>query len=210
VSAVDVLLRERRALCDSLRDVGPDAPTLCAGWLTADLAAHLVARERRPDAGPGIVLGGPFARHLQNVMDAIKARGYDAMVQTLRDGPPWWFRVGPMASANVVENWIHHEDVRRANGRGPRPPDGEIDAVLWDSLRMSTFIARRRIKGAGLVLKTPDGRERTVKDAEPRVTINGAPGELVLFMSGRQEAADVSYDGDPAAVALIRATKLGL
>ena len=32
---------ERSALVASLRDAGPDAPTLCAGWTTRDLAAHL-------------------------------------------------------------------------------------------------------------------------------------------------------------------------
>ena len=47
---------EREALCDLLTDLGPEAPTLCAGWRTRDLAAHLVLRERRPDAAPGILL----------------------------------------------------------------------------------------------------------------------------------------------------------
>lgn len=47
---------ERLALCETLRAVGPDAPTLCEGWLTRDLAAHLVLRESRPDAAPGIVV----------------------------------------------------------------------------------------------------------------------------------------------------------
>ena len=36
----------------------PDAPTLCEGWKTRDLAAHLVVRERRPDATLGIAV--PF------------------------------------------------------------------------------------------------------------------------------------------------------
>jgi uncharacterized protein (TIGR03085 family) len=210
MSAVDVLLRERRDLCDTLAEVGPDAPTLCAGWRTADLAAHLVARERRPDAGPGIIFGGPFARHTQQVMDRVKAGGYETMLATLRNGPPRWFRIGPLASANVVENWVHHEDVRRPNGHGPRPPAPDTDDILWASLRMSALIARRRVNRAGLVLRTPDGRRRAVKDAEPRVTITGAPGELVLFMTGRQDAADVTYDGEPDAVALVRAVKLGL
>jgi uncharacterized protein (TIGR03085 family) len=115
-----------------------------------------------------------------------------------------------MAAANVVENWVHHEDVRRANGQGPRPADADVDDTLWRSLRLSAFIARRKLKGAGLVLSTRDGRELVVKDAEPRVTIVGNPGELVLFMTGRQESADVHLDGTPEAVALVRATKLGI
>src|SRR5690349_11008507 len=47
---------ERAALCDLLVTVGPDAPTLCEGWTTRDLAAHLAVRDRRPDAAAGIVL----------------------------------------------------------------------------------------------------------------------------------------------------------
>ena len=45
--------RERAALVTTMRAVGPDAPTLCGDWTTRDLAAHLVLRERRPDAAPG-------------------------------------------------------------------------------------------------------------------------------------------------------------
>jgi uncharacterized protein (TIGR03085 family) len=210
VSAVDVLLKERAALCDTLAQYGAEAPTLCEGWLTADLAAHLLTREKRPDAGLGIVLPGPFAKHTQRVLDQYKAKGYDVMVQELRHGPPMFFRVGPMTALNVGENWIHNEDVRRANGEGPRPADPEVDDILWNSLKASTLIARRKLKTVGLVLKTPEGQERVVKQADPLVTMVGAPGELVLFMSGRKEAADVHLDGPHEAVAIVLATKLGI
>ena len=32
--------RERTALADLLEELGPDAPTLCAGWSAIDLATH--------------------------------------------------------------------------------------------------------------------------------------------------------------------------
>ena len=48
--------RERAALVNTMRAVGPDAPTLCGEWTTRDLAAHLVLRERRPDAAAGILV----------------------------------------------------------------------------------------------------------------------------------------------------------
>jgi len=210
VSATDVLLAERAALCDSLAKYGAEAPTLCEGWLTADLAAHLLAREKRPDAGLGIVLPGPFAKHMQRVMEQYKAKGYDVMVQELRHGPPKYFRVGPMAALNVGENWIHNEDVRRANGEAPRPADPEVDDILWNSLKTGALVARRKLKSVGLVLKQPDGQERVVKQADPLVTVVGAPGELVLFMAGRKEAADVHLDGPHEAVAIVLATKLGI
>ena len=74
MSATQVLLTERAALCDTLEKFGADAPTLCEGWTTLDLAAHLVAREARSDAAAGLVV--PFlALHLQKVMDQYKAKG---------------------------------------------------------------------------------------------------------------------------------------
>lgn len=39
---------ERYALAATFREVGPGAPTLCAGWRSEDLLAHLVLRETRP------------------------------------------------------------------------------------------------------------------------------------------------------------------
>jgi uncharacterized protein (TIGR03085 family) len=208
--AVDVLLGERAALCDTLARTGPEAPTLCEGWLTLDLAAHLVARETRADAALGLVLPGPFARHMQHVMDRCKARGYDALVARLRSGPPWLHRQGPLAAANVNENFVHHEDVRRANGEGPRNLDAPLDAVLWRVLSFGARIARRRVKGAALVLRTPDGRELIVSTDGPTVTLTGPVGELALFMGGRKEAADVTLDGDHTAVAIVLAARFGV
>ena len=40
--------RERAALSDDLLRIGPDRPTLCEGWKTRDLLAHLLVRERQP------------------------------------------------------------------------------------------------------------------------------------------------------------------
>ncbi len=71
MGATEVLLKERAALCDTLDKYGPDAPTLCVGWTTLDLAAHLVAREARSDAALGLVVP-PLAGHLQNVMDKLQ------------------------------------------------------------------------------------------------------------------------------------------
>jgi uncharacterized protein (TIGR03085 family) len=210
MGATELLRAERAALCDTFDAVGPDAPTLCEGWDTSDLAAHLLVRETRPDAAIGILLPGPFARHTANVMAHVEGRGYAAMVAALRSGPPIWFRAGPMAAPNVIENWIHHEDIRRARGDGPRPSQPELDDVLWSSLGLSGRIAAHRVRSVGLELRTPDGRTRVLSAREPKVTLTGSPGELVLFLSGRKEAAVVEYDGPPEAVALVIAAKLGI
>ncbi len=79
---------ERRALCALLDETGPEAPTMCEGWTTLDLAAHLVLREHRPDAAAGM-LGGPLARYTDRVRNKIAARTpYARLVQIIRDGPP--------------------------------------------------------------------------------------------------------------------------
>jgi uncharacterized protein (TIGR03085 family) len=209
MSATEILLEERKALCDTFDAVGPDAPTLDEGWTTTELASHLLVRETRPDAALGLVLPGPFKAHLNNVMGHVAQRGYGEVVGALRNGPPFLFRSGPMAAPNVVENWIHHEDVLRARGDGPREASDELDNVLWGSLGLSGFIAGRRVK-VGLELRTPDGRSRVLRKADPTVVITGAPGELVLFMSGRKENALVETEGPHEAVALVLATRFGI
>lgn len=209
MSSTEILLRERAALCDTFEKFGADAPTLCEGWLTLDLAAHLVAREARSDAAVGLVFK-PLAGHLQKVMDGYKARGYDALVAMLRTGPPVMHRYGPLATANVNENFIHHEDVRRANGESPRQLDADIDAVLWKMLGFGARLAKREVKGAALTLRTPDGRDRVVSTEGKAVTMTGEPGELSLFMAGRQGAAVVELNGDAEGIAIVRAAKFGV
>lgn len=210
MTATEVLLAERAALCDTFEKYGADAPTLCEGWTAVDLAAHMVVREARADAAAGLVLPGPFARHLDNVQAQYRKKGFDTLVRMLRSGPPWMHRTGPLAVANVNENYIHHEDLRRANGEGPRVLDPDTDAILWKMLGLGARLAKRRVKGAGLVLRTPDGRERVVSSDGPLVTLTGAPSELTLFMAGRKEAAEVTHDGDPAAVAIVIAAEFGI
>ena len=77
---IPVARAERQALCDTLLEIGPDAPTLCDPWLTRDLAAHLVIRERRPDAALGIsvpALAGHTERTQKHYADGEWARLVD-------------------------------------------------------------------------------------------------------------------------------------
>jgi uncharacterized protein (TIGR03085 family) len=207
MSATGILLKERAALCDTFEKFGPDAPTLCDSWLTLELAAHLVAREARSDAALGLVV--PFlAGHLQRVMDRYKAKGYETLVGMLRTGPPWMHRTGPLATANVTENFIHHEDVRRASGESPRALDREMEDVMWKMLGFG--FSKKSVPGAALTLRTPDGREKVLTKEGAPVVLTGESGELVLFMSGRKEAAVVTHDGAHDAVAIVLAAKFGV
>src|ERR1700753_2819253 len=69
---MSIVQRERAAMVATFRAVGPDAPTLCEGWTTRDLTAHLLVRERRPDALPGILFA-PLASHTARVQDKLIA-----------------------------------------------------------------------------------------------------------------------------------------
>jgi uncharacterized protein (TIGR03085 family) len=199
---------ERAALCDTLERLGPHAPTLCEGWTTADLAAHLVVRERKPLAGPGILLGGPFASYTASAMEKEKAKGYDVLLATLRGGPPAFMK-STMAALNVNENWIHHEDARRANGDAPRPEDPDTAAVLAGVIRRTGKFGTRRIKPCGLALELPD-QMIIVRSGHPTAVMHGAIGECVLYLAGRRDAALVTLEGDPGAIETVRTAKLGV
>jgi uncharacterized protein (TIGR03085 family) len=205
--ATQVLLKERAAMCDTFEKFGPDAPTLCKGWNTLDLASHLVAREARSDAAIGLVV--PFlAGHLQNVMDKYKAKGYEPLIAMLRTGPPWMHRTGPLATANVNENFVHHEDVRRPAGEPPRELEPEMEQILWKMLGFG--MSKKSIPGVALSLQAPGLGEKSVTKVGTPVVMSGAAGELTLYLQGRKGAAVVNFDGPDEAIAVMRNAKFGV
>jgi uncharacterized protein (TIGR03085 family) len=205
---------ERARLADALAAAGPAAPTLCAGWTTRDLAAHLVARERRPDSTPGLVLSA-LSGWTERVRRGYAARPYDELVGLVRSGPP---RTSPFALpgvdrvANLTEHFVHCEDVLRgaqdAPPAAPHRPEPAVADALWGVLRVR---ARSLVGRAGVpvVLATPDGREHRVGSG-PAVRLVGEPGELVLVAFGRGAHAAVRREGDAAALAALAAADLGV
>ena len=207
--------RERIALCALLEQTGPDAPTLCGGWTTGDLAAHLVLREHRPDAAAG-VLGGPLARHTARVQRRLRDRTpFADLVAAIRSGPPR-FSVFGLAGMderlNGLEYFVHHEDIRRAApGWAPRElPAGQADA-LWQQLRTARRMLRRLPVGIELARDdTANGSLRlTAKNATPAVTVIGPPAELAMWVFGRTSAASIRFDGTEPAVARLAGTRWG-
>src|SRR6476661_6463955 len=138
---------ERAALCDTLEAVGPDAPTLCDPWTTAQLAAHLVIRDRRPDLAAGVVVPALAAR-LEHARRDYAARTWPEMVGLVRSGPPIWspaWLVPVNEAVNLVEFFVHHEDVLRAGAVGPqRVVSDELQAALWARLRRLARVLFRR------------------------------------------------------------------
>ncbi|AZS87834.1 TIGR03085 family metal-binding protein [Streptomyces griseoviridis] len=205
--------RERLLLADLLETAGPDAPTLCEGWRTRDLAAHVVVRERRPDAAGGILIK-QLASRLDRVQAEFVEKPYEELLQLIRTGPP---RFSPFSlkqvdeMSNTVEFYVHTEDVRRAQPAWvPRDLDGVFQDALWSRLERS---ARLMGRGAptGLVLRRPDGQTVVAHRGTPVVTATGAPSELLMYASGRQPVADVTVEGDQEAVTKLQESKqLGL
>jgi len=206
VAGSELAQQERGVICDLFVELGPSAPTLCSGWTTLDLAAHLVARERRPDSGPGLVWP-PLAAHTDKVRTALRDRmPWEQLIAKVRSGPPLLLRPfdGPM---NTVEFFIHVEDVRRAQpGWEPRPLQGVMADALW--ARSGPGGMAKKIP-ATIVLMS-GGREPKVAGTGPRIEIHGDPGEHILFGSGRQAAARVELKGDEALIAQLRSASLGV
>ncbi len=202
--------RERSALVATLRNVGPQAPTLCAGWNTTDLAAHLVVRERRLDATLGIAV--PFlADYTAKVQDKIaRSTSWEALIDLVASGPPLYspFKLlDPVV--NLGEMFIHHEDVRRAvDGWQPRALDHAIAAPLRRQLGLMSRMMLSKLP-AQVVLRTPAGDRIARVGRGEAVTITGEPQELLLFVAGR-DAVRLDFDGDAQAVAAVRAAPRGL
>jgi uncharacterized protein (TIGR03085 family) len=204
---------ERAQLCDLLDELGPDSPTLLAPWTTRDIAAHLVLRERDYLAGPGLVLPGPWGRMAERRRRALALRDFGWLVARLRSGPPpGFFRIGWVRRVpNLNDFFVHHEDVRRANGRGPRTNGPAMDEALWHNVTLAPWFLARRLNGAGLELHWA-GTARTVRArrGEPVARVAGAPGELLLYLFGRRSAAEVEMSGPDRAIEAVRRAHFGM
>lgn len=204
---------ERRRFADLLAEIGPEAPTLCGEWTTRDLAAHIVIRDRRPDAMPGILIPN-FASYTDKVQSKLsQSDEYGDLVRKVREGAPYWspMRIDAVDRlANTAEFFVHLEDVRRAQPEWePRELDQELEDDLHAVLtRGAKMMARKAPAG---ITFAPAGRASlVVNKREPMVQVSGNVGELVLWIYGRQAHAIVSYEGDEAAVQQLRTASFGV
>jgi uncharacterized protein (TIGR03085 family) len=203
---------ERHALCNLFLEVGPDAPTLCEGWTTRDLAAHIIVRESRPDAAGGILLK-PLAAYGEKVRKGVAQREWKTLVEAIRNGPP---RLSPMRLAfvdrltNTVEFFVHLEDVRRAQSNWePRTLIDDLESQLRTSITQGGRLFARK-SPCGLVLQITQGSAIVAKKGEPAVTVTGEVGELIMFVYGRQNQARVELSGPDELVQAVRSTAFGV
>jgi uncharacterized protein (TIGR03085 family) len=189
---------ERRQLCELMLELGPDAPTLCEGWATADLAAHLVLREH-------------FRRWPAERIAVEKSKGFQVLVTRLQAGAPLvpWRLPQVRTFLNGVEYFIHHEDVRRANGRGPRTGIDDIDDLAWRVVGLQARQFARRVRPFGLELVRPDDVRR-VYGSGTMALLRGRPSELLLFVSGRRQGVQVTVEGPEDAIAAVERSRTAL
>ncbi len=203
---------ERAALCDALLEFGPDAPILCEGWDAHDLAVHVWMRENDP-----LGVAGSFIKPLAGVTEArteaVRTRWtYPDLVERIRKGPGLasLFAIPAVDElANTGEFFIHTEDVRRANGQGPRDLGREFEESVAKAL-VTTAKPLLRDVDAGVVFERTDASESLrVKPGASTITIIGKPSEILLFAFGRMDQAEVEVVGEPSVVAKVRATHKG-
>jgi uncharacterized protein (TIGR03085 family) len=206
--------QERLELCVLFDELGPSAPTLLEGWTAHDVAAHIVLRERDLIAGPCLVLRGPFQRFAEGRRVRLANRhDFAWLVARIRSGPPpGFFRIGWVRSfPSLNEFFVHHEDVRRANRLGPRTLTRDLEAALWRNVRRASRYLSRRLSEAGLEIEwAGTGEPHTVRQGKPTARLSGTPGELLLYVFGRQAAAQVEVSGPAEAVAAIHRTHFGM
>ncbi|MEZ0493008.1 TIGR03085 family metal-binding protein [Kineococcus sp. TBRC 1896] len=201
--------RERDGLCETALRVGPEAPTLCAGWDVRDLLVHLAVRDNRPDAALGEALA-PLRPHRDKVVSELASQPFDELVERVRSGPHGPLRVRALDGlVNTAEFFVHHEDVLRAQpGWGPRELPRAQEDALWRTARVLGRVAYRRCP-VGVVLVTPTGPRAVVRSGAESVAVTGPVAELLLHAFGRRTRALVHVEGTPGAVARFRSTHPG-
>ncbi|WP_328700023.1 TIGR03085 family metal-binding protein [Corynebacterium lizhenjunii] len=200
---------ERARMVSLFEQLGPEAPTLCEGWTTRDLLAHLWVRENKVLAATGMFVPA-LAGRLDKEMDAARARDYQELCAAWGRGAG---RTSPVRYldniVNTAEHFVHHEDIRRANPDHVDAQPREFSRVVEDKLHraLRTLAPRLLGKSRQPVVLYPEGWERIVladkhgvaDTGNAVVSVHGPVGELLLFVFGR-DAAQVRIEGDAAAI----------
>ena len=86
-----------------------------------------------------------------------------------------------------------------------------MDEALWRNVSRARWFLARRLRGAGLELVWA-GTAQSVRArrGEPTARIAGPPGELLLYLFGRQSAAHVEVSGPDAAAEAVRHARFGM
>ncbi|WMY77270.1 TIGR03085 family metal-binding protein [Citricoccus sp. I39-566] len=220
----DFTAASRDALVEALLSAGPGRPTLCEGWNTEHLAAHIVLRENSPLVAG--LLFPPLARSLERRTKALgdsasTPDAYQRLTERVAAGPQPPARLRGHArtaglsgeisgrlkdtraarkaaqATNLLEFFVHTEDVRRAQDRwAPRHlADDYANALFAEFTRRARLMYRS--EPTGVVLARSTGQRVVARPASrdgSSRTIAGPAGELVMHGFGRRGHALVLVD----------------
>ena len=172
--AGDIREEHRRAAA-TLDSVGPDAPSGVDGWTAADLAAHLLSQVvnggvvmyvGRRLVARGVHLNERSGSAVDRALQHYKRKGFDFAVRRIQTGPPRILLRGAVAPVTLFEIWVHHDDLRRANGLEPPEEPPSLGQAVEFALRY-----HERDLGDAVV-------DRPVSDAELLRWLAGRPSTL--------------------------------
>ncbi len=166
---------ERATLVQALRDAGPDAPTLCTGWTSRHLAAHIVLRESAPLVAVGVRAPAsstrtPSAPSTGSRSGPPTRPAYAALVARVEQGP------APLAADRLDRRrGLPAGAVRPHRGRASRgrsgaaagPLDPAHTEAIWSRLVRQARLLYRRA-GVGIVLVVPGGPRQAVRQPPRR------------------------------------------
>jgi uncharacterized protein (TIGR03085 family) len=202
--------RERLAISQLLRKLGPEAPTLCEGWNSFDLLVHLVSRETRPDAAIGLVVPA-LSSYTSKVAQDIKSRGFENLITEFEHGPKrtsFFALPGVDNLANSFEFLIHHEDLLRGQpDYSPRTLDEDDKKLIWKRFTQSGKLLMRKAK-VGIIAQSDQGTY-TIKSGNSCVTMKGEVIDLLLFAYGRKAHVNIEFEGEESAIRILKETKFG-
>jgi uncharacterized protein (TIGR03085 family) len=182
---------ERLRLVVAARRAGEDAPTLCEGWTTRDLATHLVIRERHPAAAAGIFMP-KFSDRLKAKEDEYASMPYAQLLGLVAAPPKWTPGALPGVESvmNTTEFLVHHEDIRRAAIEWiPRRLSQDENTTVWAQAKFALRPFAAKAEGPVMISAPGFGTRTAGKRGAEAVTITGEPLELLLYLMGREDHA---------------------
>jgi hypothetical protein len=86
-----------------------------------------------------------------------------------------------------------------------------MDEALWSNVGRAPWVLARRLRGVGLELQR-EGTAHTVRArrGDPAAQVAGPPGELLLYLFGRRDAARVDVTGPAEAIEAIERVRFGV
>lgn len=180
VAIADDIVVEHSRIADTMSDLGPDARAGVGSWTVADLAAHLLSQAMggglvvfvgRSLVARGIRLNDRAGTATDRTIAHYRRPGFEAAVQRLREDVPRLLLRPSVARVSLFEVWLHHDDVRRANGLAPPAEPETLGAAVEFALHyqrkaLADTVVDRSASNSDL-LRWLGGRPSTMPPHEP-------------------------------------------